>query len=49
MNLVYEYFEDVREPIPADEIDGRVFKKEEKHGIMVHVLRWRKGNIMPPT
>ncbi|GMH86873.1 hypothetical protein TrST_g12256 [Triparma strigata] len=49
LNLVYEYFEDVREPIPADEIDGRVFKKEEKHGIMVHVLRWRKGNIMPPT
>ncbi|GMH75661.1 hypothetical protein TL16_g06831 [Triparma laevis f. inornata] len=38
---IYEWFEDVREPIPADEIDGRMFKREEKHGIMVHVLRWK--------
>ena len=39
LHLVYEHFEDVRDAIPAHEIDPKFFKASEKHGINVHILK----------
>ena len=39
LHLIYERFEDLTPQIPAHEIDPKTFRKEEKHGINVHVLR----------
>ena len=39
LHLIYDFFEDVRPPIPAHKIDPKSFGKKEKHGINMHVLR----------